>query len=66
MSLSKKIHTKFTHTVNDYSAAIFGAGLSLQVSKVNLYGLLDNILGVADLSSINNISINFGMNIIID
>ena len=66
MSLSKKIHTKFTHTMNDYSAAIFGAGLSLQVSKVNLYGLLDNILGVADLSSINNISINFGMNIIID
>ena len=66
MSLSKKIHTKLTHTMNDYSATIFGAGLSLQISKVNLYGQLDNILGVADLSSINNISINFGMNIIID
>ena len=66
MSLSKKIHTKFTHTMNDYSSTIFGAGLSLQISKVNLYGLVDNILGVADLSTINNISVNFGMNIIID
>lgn len=65
-SLSDNIHTKFTHTINDYSPAIFGAGLSLQISKVNLFGLLDNILRVRDLSTINNISFNFGMNIVID
>ncbi len=66
MSLSKKIHTKFTHTINDYSSTIFGTGLSLQISKVNVYGMLDNILGVTDLSTVNNISVNFGINIVID
>ena len=35
-SFSKKIHTKFTHTINDYSAAIFGVATSLRVGKLNL------------------------------
>tara|TARA_B110000879_G_scaffold30405_1_gene41464 strand:- start:61 stop:1431 length:1371 start_codon:yes stop_codon:yes gene_type:complete len=65
-SLSKKIHTKFTHTINDYSSAIFGFATSLQVGKLNIFGMLDNILAVTDLASANNISLNFGFNIVID
>ena len=65
-SLSQNIHTKFTHTINDYSSTIFGAGASLQLGKLNIFGALDNIFGVRDLSTVNNISLNFGFNITID
>ncbi len=65
-SFSKKIHTKFTHTINDYSAAIFGVATSLQVGKLNIFGVLDNILAVTDVASANNISLNFGFNIVIN
>ena len=65
-SFSKKIHTKFTHTINDYSAAIFGVATSLQVGKLNIFGVLDNILAVTDVASSNNISLNFGFNIVIN
>jgi hypothetical protein len=65
-SFSKKIHTKFTHTINDYSAAIFGVATSLRVGKLNIFGVLDNILAVTDVASANNISLNFGFNIVIN
>jgi len=65
-SLSKKIHTKFTHTINDYSSTIFGAATSLQLGKLYVFGGLDNLLGVADVSTANSIAFNFGFNIVID
>ena len=65
-SLSKKIHTKFTHTINDYSSIIFGAATSLQLGKLSVFGGLDNLLGVADVSTANSIAFNFGFNIVID
>ena len=65
-SLSQKINTKFTHTINDYSSTIFGAGASLQLGKLHVFGALDNVLGVRDLSTLNTISLNFGLNIIIN
>jgi hypothetical protein len=65
-SLSKKIHTKFTHTINDYSSTIFGAATSLQLGKLHVFGGLDNILGVADVSTANTVAFNFGFNIVID
>ena len=65
-SFSKNTHTKFTHTINDYSAAIFGVATSLRVGKLNIFGVLDNILAVRDIASANNISLNFGFNIVIN
>ena len=65
-SFSKNTHTKFTHTINDYSAAIFGFATSLQIGKLNIFGVLDNILAVTDVASANNISLNFGFNIVIN
>ena len=35
-SFSKKIHTKFTHTINDYSSIIFGAATSLQLRQTDM------------------------------
>ncbi|MEQ6124573.1 DUF5723 family protein [Pseudotenacibaculum sp. MALMAid0570] len=65
-SLSEKIHTKVTHTINDYSATIIGSGFTFQWGKVNVFGLVDNMLGASDLLSASNISINFGINMVID
>jgi hypothetical protein len=38
----------------------------MQLGKLNIFGALDNVLGVRDVSTLNNISLNFGLNIIID
>lgn len=63
-SLSKKVHTKFTYTIDDYSFANIGFGLSTQIGKFNFYGMLDNILELEDISSANNLSLQFGFNLI--
>lgn len=65
-SLTEKIHTKVTHTVNDYSATIFGSGITFQWGKVNVFGLIDNMLGARDIISANNFSVNFGINMVIE
>ena len=49
-SLSEKIQTRLTHTVNDYSSLILGSGMTFQIGNVNVFGLVDNILGVRDFS----------------
>lgn len=65
-SLSEKFHTKFTYTINEYSATILGAGTTFQLGKVNIFGMVDNILAARDLISASTISINFGVNMIIN
>ena len=63
-SITNKIHTKITYTVDDFSAANIGAGLSAQFGKVNLYGMFDNILEYRNLSSANSLSLQLGINVI--
>lgn len=63
-SLTKKIHTKITYTVDDYSFSNIGVGLSAQIWKINFYGILDNLLELKDVSSANNMSLQFGINLI--
>ena len=63
-SLSKKLHTKITYTVDDFSYSNIGAGISAQFGKVNLYGMIDNILEYRNLSSANSISFQAGINVI--
>ncbi len=65
-SLTEKIHSKLTYTVNDYSSTILGSGLTFQWGKVNVFGLVDNMLGVTDLGTANTISFNFGINMVIE
>ncbi|MFY0630038.1 MAG: hypothetical protein JXR05_06625 [Flavobacteriaceae bacterium] len=65
-SLSENFHGKITHTINDYSATILGSGFTFQWGNVNVFSLVDNILGSRDLGSASNISINFGINLVVD
>ncbi len=63
-SLSDKIHAKVTYTVDDYSFHNLGFGFSMQLSKLNLYTTFDNILNYGNITETNNVSFQFGANII--
>jgi len=65
-SITPKLHTRATYTINDFSATIFGGGLTFQWGNVNVFGVVDNMLGARDLLSANNISFNFGVNMVIE
>jgi hypothetical protein len=63
-SFSNKLHAKVTYTVDDYSYYNLGVGISAQIWKINFYGIVDNIAESSDISSANNISLQFGFNLI--
>jgi len=65
-SLSEKIHTKLTHTFNQYGATIIGSGMTFQWGNVNVFGMVDNMFGARDLLSASTISVNFGVNMVIN
>jgi hypothetical protein len=64
--LSKFLRTKFTYTVDEFSAKNIGFGLSTHIGKFNMYATFDNLLGFTDLSKSNNQTFQFGFNIIMD
>jgi len=63
-SITNKLHTKFTYTIDDLSFTNFGAGLSAQIWNVNFYGMVDNLLSYRNLSSANSLSLQIGFNLI--
>ncbi len=63
-SFTEKFHAKVTYTIDDYSFYNIGAGISTQIGKVNLYGMVDNIAQFNDIASANGISLQLGINII--
>jgi hypothetical protein len=63
-SLTNNLQTKVTYTIDDFSYSNIGAGISAQFGKVNLYGLVDNILAYRNLSAANNLSLQVGINLI--
>ncbi|TVZ56969.1 hypothetical protein OD91_2273 [Lutibacter sp. Hel_I_33_5] len=65
-TLSDKILVKATHTVDEYSFTNIGFGLTTRIGKVNVYGVVDNVLKLVDLSDANIFSLQFGVNLIID
>lgn len=65
-SLTEKFHTKFTYTADAYSVTNVGVGFSGQIGKFHMYGLLDNILKLGDLSDAKSASLQFGFNLIFD
>ncbi|PKH52781.1 hypothetical protein CXF68_19690 [Tenacibaculum sp. Bg11-29] len=62
--LSGKINTKVTYTIDDFSYANIGMGLSTKIGKVNVYGMLDNLLKINDIAKSNSVSFQFGINLI--
>jgi hypothetical protein len=63
-SFSNKLHAKVTYTLDNYSYYNIGVGISAQVGKINFYGILDNIAELSDISNSNNISLQFGFNLL--
>lgn len=63
-SVTSKTHTKITYTIDNFSYSNIGAGISTQFGCVNMYSLVDNILGYRNLSAANNISLQVGINLI--
>jgi hypothetical protein len=63
-SFSNKLHAKVTYTVDDYSYYNLGVGISAQIWKINFYGIVDNIAELSNISSSNNLSLQFGFNLL--
>jgi hypothetical protein len=65
-SIGEKFHAKFTYTADDYSFTNVGVGVSTQIGKFHMFGLLDNVLKLSDLAEASSASLQFGFNLIFD
>lgn len=65
-SFTEKIHAKITYTANAYSFTNIGLGFSSQFGKFHMYGLVDNIFKMTNLTDAKSASIQFGFNLIFD
>ena len=63
-SFSNKLQAKITHTIDDYSYYNIGVGISAKIWKINFHGILDNLTKLSDISSSNNVSLQFGFNLL--
>ena len=63
-SFSNKLQAKITHTIDDYSNYNIGVGVSAKIWKINFYGILDNLTKLSDISTSNNVSLQFGFNLL--
>ncbi len=64
-ALTNFLRSKFTYTVDRYSATNLGFLMSAQLNKLNLYIALDNLLGYSNIAKSKNASIQLGMQLVI-
>ncbi|CAM1341987.1 DUF5723 family protein [Tenacibaculum amylolyticum] len=62
--ISEKFNTKVTYTIDDFSYTNFGIGVSANVWKLNIYGVVDNVFQLSDIANANNASFQLGINMI--
>lgn len=65
-TITEKFHTKFTHTINDFSSTNFGFGVVGELFNVNIFAMVDNVLGLTDIASSKFTSVAFGINMVFD
>ena len=65
-SVNERLHAKLTYTMDSYSFANIGVGMSAQFGRFHMYGLLDNVLNMSDLTEAKSASLQFGFNLIFD
>ena len=65
-SIGEKFHAKFTYTIDDYSMSNIGVGMSTHFGKFHVYGMVDNIMKLSDLTGAQNAAFQFGFNLIFD
>ncbi len=64
--LSKSLNTKITYTVDDFSYTNFGVGISINIWKLNLYGMADNVFKITDVADAHTTSFQMGINYIVN
>ena len=62
--ITEKLFAKITYTIDKYSLTNVGAGFSFQVGKINFYGMIGNLFKLQNLNTANNVSLQFGFNLI--
>jgi hypothetical protein len=65
-SVNERLHAKLTYTMDSYSFTNIGVGMSAQFGRFHMYGLLDNVLNMYDLTEAKSASLQFGFNLIFD
>ena len=65
-TITEKFHTKFTHTINDFSSKNFGFGFVGELFNVNIFAMIDNILGLTEIENSKSTSVSFGINMVFD
>lgn len=65
-TITEKFYTKFTHTINDFSTTNFGFGFVGELFNVNIFGMVDNILGLTDIANSKFASVSLGINMVFD
>ena len=65
-SINERLHAKLTYTMDSYSFTNIGVGMSAQFGRFHMYGLLDNVLNMSDLTEAKSVSLQFGFNLIFD
>lgn len=63
---SNYLNTKVTYTIDDFSATNFGVGISANIWKLNIYGMVDNIFKLSDVANAHRASLQFGINYIVN
>jgi hypothetical protein len=61
---SNYLNTKVTYTVDDFSYTNFGIGVSANIWKLNVYGIVDNIFKLSDIADANRATFQVGVNLI--
>ncbi|TCI92535.1 DUF5723 family protein [Tenacibaculum sp. M341] len=64
--ISENFNTKVTYTVDDFSYTNFGVGVSAYFWKLNMYGMIGNVLKLSDIADANTASFQLGINVILD
>jgi hypothetical protein len=59
-----KLQVKAAYTVDSFTSSNLGLGLSAQLGLFHFYVLADNLLSYKDLSKSNEISLQFGINLV--
>lgn len=63
---TKHLNTKVTYTIDDFSYTNFGLGASVNVWKLNVYAMADNIFALSDVADAHRASLQFGVNFVIN
>jgi Family of unknown function (DUF5723) len=62
--ITNKLQIKATYTIDSFTNTNIGLGLSAQLGLVEFYILADNMLSYKDISKSNELSLQFGINLI--